>query len=97
MPVLRAGQDNLAKEHAVRAEDRHPATQEKARWFDFDHLPSDQRQVSVEFARMAQTLIARLLDGPQLTIALQKLLDSKDAAVRQAIVDAETRRDNVLP
>jgi hypothetical protein len=84
--------------HAIaNLENRHPATQEKARWFDYEHLPSDQRQVSVEFARMATTVIARLMDGPQLTIALQHLIDAKDAAVRQSIVDAETRRENVLP
>ena len=92
MPVLRAGVDNLSVEHAVKADDRHPATQEKARWFDYEHLPSEQRQVSVEFARLAQTMIARLKDGPQLTITLQRLIDAKDSAVRQSIVDEEERR-----
>lgn len=72
-------------------EDRHPAIHEKGRWFDYEHLKGNQRQVSAEFARLAQKLVQMLGDGPQHAIALQHLIEAKDAAVRQSIVDEEAK------
>lgn len=67
--------------------DRHPTTHEKARWFETGHLQPDQRQVVMEYARLAQKLIAMLRDGNELFDALDLLVKSKDAAVRQSLVD----------
>ena len=68
---------------------RHPATQEKMFWFGFGHLPDGHpREVSSLFATLAWTLLGELYDGPQLTIALDKLREAKDRAVSQAIVDS---------
>jgi hypothetical protein len=33
-------------------------------------------------------LLGKVADGPQLTIGLQRLIDAKDAVVRQAVADA---------
>lgn len=50
-------------------------------------LPAD---VSQRFYGYGCDLVESLHDGPQLTIALQHLIDAKDAAVRQAIADTST-------
>jgi hypothetical protein len=72
---------------------RHPATQEKMRWFSADHLPmGTPREVSKMCSQLAMALVQTLDDGPQLTIALQGLIETKDAAVRQALVDSGTVR-----
>jgi hypothetical protein len=76
-------------------ETRHIATQEKMLWFEYGHLPEGlPRQTSVRFATLAIDLIQSLQDGPQLTIALDKLRESKDRAVSQAIVDAKKAQGN---
>lgn len=72
----------------------HPATQRMLRWFAYDHLPKDLKAVSEHFAGLADLLVNGLspdgsmivyLEGPELTVALRKLLEAKDAAVRAAI------------
>lgn len=62
----------------------HPPTTAILRYFEYAHLPPHLQTVS----RLFQSLAARLaedLDGPELTVALRKLLESKDAAVRAAL------------
>jgi len=71
--------------------DRHPATLGLLRWFDFTHLPPHLAGVSGLFSHLAHELVDVLPDGPELTTALRKLLESKDAAVR-ARIEAEERR-----
>ena len=55
------------------------------RYFKFDHLPDDLKAVSAPFADLANRLVAALPPGPELSVALRKLLESKDAAVRAAL------------
>ena len=62
------------------------------RYFNFDHLPADLRKISQKFALLANTLIIDLPWTPERTVALRKLLESKDAAVRAA-VDARGATD----
>lgn len=69
----------------VSAEGRHPATQQLARWFTFDHLRDDLRPPSHACAELAQTMIDTLPDGPELSAGLRKLLEAKDCFVRAAI------------
>jgi hypothetical protein len=70
---------------------RHPAVQEKMRWLmSYDHLAAGNiRQTSARVCILAIGMLNTLCDGPQLTIGLQRLVDAKDALVRQAIVDGE--------
>jgi hypothetical protein len=71
---------------AVAADDRHPATQQVTRWFDYEHLPQGTaRHVSAMCAAMAGELLRELPDGPELTAGLRKLLEAKDCFVRAAI------------
>lgn len=56
------------------------------RYFDFEHLPEGPlRDTSAKFKPLAYELADLLPAGPEQTVALRKLLESKDAAVRAAL------------
>jgi hypothetical protein len=55
------------------------------RFFAYAHLPETLREVSRPFAELANTLCLILSRGPERSVALRKLLESKDAAVRSAL------------
>jgi hypothetical protein len=52
------------------------------KWFEYDHLPPTLRAVSQEFSLLAANIVAGTAPGPERTVALRKLLEAKDAAVR---------------
>lgn len=64
---------------------RHPGTQQAARWFAYDHLPPRLQVISKPCHDLAEELIGALPDGPELTFGLRQLLLAKDAFVRQAV------------
>ncbi|MBF8297396.1 MAG: hypothetical protein HW395_53 [candidate division NC10 bacterium] len=51
-------------------------------FFAFAHLPEHLQAVSVPFATLATEIVATLPRNPERTVALRKLLEAKDAAVR---------------
>lgn len=51
-------------------------------FFAWAHLPPHLAEVSRPFGEMAETIVATLPRNPERTVALRKLLESKDAAVR---------------
>lgn len=51
-------------------------------FFAYDHLPAPLQSVSAGFAALATTLVLSLPRNPERTVALRKLLEAKDAAVR---------------
>lgn len=55
-----------------------------AQFFAYAHLPPHLQAVSQPFAKLAETILG-LPRNPERTVALRKLLESKDAAVRAAI------------
>jgi hypothetical protein len=55
------------------------------RYFEFTHLPPRLQAVSMPFSELAHRLNTMLPPGPETTVALRKLLESKDAAVRAAL------------
>src|SRR6187401_563475 len=57
-------------------------TERLLKWFEFSHLPPALRVVSSKYSTMAKDLVDTIMPGPERTIALRKLLESKDAAVR---------------
>lgn len=75
--------------------DLHPATKELLDWFEFGHLSFKLRQVSAPFHALAHQLVAgfplvsggelKTIHGAELTVALRKLLEAKDCAVRAAL------------
>ena len=56
------------------------------RYFTYDHLTRPVlRDTSKVFHDLADALDRDLPDGPEKSVALRKLLESKDAAVRSAL------------
>ncbi|MDT0305079.1 hypothetical protein [Streptomonospora wellingtoniae] len=54
--------------------------------FAYAHLPTHLQAVSRPFADLAHHLVATLpADSVEVDVALRKLLESKDAAVRAAV------------
>ncbi|GMV44371.1 MAG: hypothetical protein AMXMBFR64_60870 [Myxococcales bacterium] len=51
-------------------------------WFEYAHLPSKLQDVSKPFAELAIRIVATLPRNPERTVALRKLLEAKDCAVR---------------
>lgn len=54
-------------------------------FFSFIHLPAHLQVASRPFAEMAQKIVETLPRNPERTVALRKLLESKDAAVRSLL------------
>ena len=75
----------------------HPAVTHVLQYFTYEHLQNEYftyehlqneflRNISKAFANLAHDLVElRELNGPELTVALRKLLEAKDAAVRAAL------------
>lgn len=59
--------------------------EEIMKWFEFDHLPGYLKPTSKAFYDLAQSVIGNIKPGPERTIALRKLLEAKDAAVRAVV------------
>jgi hypothetical protein len=51
-------------------------------FFAYDHLREDLKEVSKPFGQLARHLIEALPRNTERTVALRKLLEAKDAAVR---------------
>lgn len=54
-------------------------------YFTFEHLPEHLQEVSMSFAQLAAHIVRVVPRSPERTVALRKLLESKDAAVRAAL------------
>lgn len=54
-------------------------------FFAYDHLPDKLKVFSQPFGALAQHLVAVLPANPERSVALRKLLEAKDAAVRASI------------
>lgn len=54
-------------------------------FFDFKHLPPNLQEVSRPFAALAAQIDQNLPGNAEKTVALRKLLESKDCAVRAVI------------
>lgn len=51
-------------------------------FFEYAHLPEHLQEVSMWFGALAQSIVHRLPRNPERTVALRKLLEAKDCAVR---------------
>ena len=52
------------------------------KWFKYKHLPEELQEVSMPFRVLAEQVVRCVEPGPERTVALRKLLEAKDAAVR---------------
>ena len=69
--------------------DANPHTDQPPEWlrqfFKYDHLPPHLALVSAPFCELADRLIETLPRNPERTVALRKLLEAKDCAVRASL------------
>jgi hypothetical protein len=56
-------------------------------FFKYGHLPEHLRAVSQKFSFLAQALVTELPRNPERTVALRKLLEAKDCAVRAVLFE----------
>ncbi len=54
-------------------------------FFAYAHLPPHLQAVSRPFGELAQKIVDTLPRNPERTVALRKLLEAKDAAVRALV------------
>lgn len=57
-------------------------TPEILKYFAYAHLPEHLQAVSKPFGELAERIVAETNPGPEQSVALRKLLEAKDAAVR---------------
>lgn len=55
------------------------------RFFHYKHLPPALREVSAPFCQQARGMIDKLPRNAERTVALRKLLEAKDCAVRASL------------
>ena len=63
----------------------HPAITHVLKFFAYSHLPEKLQAVSKPFGDLAQQVAERAPDNQETTVALRKLLEAKDAAVRATL------------
>jgi hypothetical protein len=57
-------------------------------FFAYEHLRDDLRAISMPFGELAEHICETLPSNPERTVALRKLLEAKDCAVRAALYKA---------
>lgn len=62
----------------------HPATEAILSYFEYAHLPAHLHKYSAPICDIAHEY-ANLLEGPELTTGLRKLLEAKDCMVRAGL------------
>lgn len=73
------------KPEAVQGQSSVQTTDPIMQYFEYAHLPERLQAVSRPFGELAHQLVQALPRNPERTVALRKLLESKDAAVRAAL------------
>lgn len=58
-------------------------------FFRYEHLPPHLQEVSSSFSDLASKIVLDLPRNPERTVALRKLLEAKDAAVRARLFQGE--------
>lgn len=62
-----------------------PGPERMLKWFAYSHLPEKLQAASKPFCDLAEDLVGNTQSGPERTVALRKLLEAKDAAVRATL------------
>lgn len=66
--------------------DTSPAPDRMLKWFEYEHLENGPtRDASRMFEGLARVIVTAIRAGPERTVALRKLLEAKDAAVRATV------------
>jgi len=59
-------------------------------FFVYAHLPQHLQAISKPFGELAQNIVLTLPSNPERTVALRKLLEAKDCAVRAVLYKEPT-------
>jgi ferritin-like protein len=62
-----------------------PSVDTVLQFFTYEHLPPGLQHVSQQFHDLAQRVVRELPDNRERTMALRKLLEAKDCAVRAVL------------
>jgi len=54
-------------------------------YFKYEHLPPKLQEISRPFGELAQRIVDTIPMNPERTVALRKLLEAKDCAVRATL------------
>jgi len=84
--------EDIAKRQAMIA--RAPY-EDMLSFFDYKHLPEGLQNVSKPFNKLANSLVDQLPNHPQKMVALQRLLEAKDASVRIAVAKTKPQREKI--
>ncbi|MER9628395.1 hypothetical protein [Mesorhizobium sp. M0296] len=76
---------DLVEIWAVEGPKDEPPPEHVMQFFEFSHLPPTLKEISRPFSQMAEDIVRKLPRNQQRTMALNKLLEAKDAAVRAFI------------
>lgn len=92
-PIVQFG----TREHAEEiTRGRHPGVCDALQWLTFSHLPEQLQRYSATFYAAAVELVDSVrTDCPELTTALNKLIEAKDSAVRAGIKSITGRAGSV--
>lgn len=63
-------------------------------FFTFEHLPADAREVAAPFDGLAKQIVDMLPRNPERTVALRKLLEARECAIRAKRFQSEPPRPN---
>ncbi|MEM7621478.1 MAG: hypothetical protein AAF228_13710 [Pseudomonadota bacterium] len=64
-------------------------TESILQFFEYGHLPEHLQKISKPFCDMAHDIVQNIPRNPERTVALRKMLEAKDAAVRAQIFKIE--------
>lgn len=65
-------------------------------FFAYDHLPPHLRKVSEPFCTLAHQIVNDIPSNAERTVALRKLLEAKDCAVRAMLEVQETKPNDPI-
>lgn len=66
------------------------------RYFKYDHLPPFLQDASKPFSELADHIVETTMNCDQRDVALQKLLEAKDAAVRAKVDEMAVKRGETV-
>jgi len=94
---IQRGPEHGSNEDArQRTEGRHPGVRNALLWLTFRHLPPQLQGFSRPFYDLAAGLIIDITtDSPELTNALNKIIEAKDSAVRAGIFHQQGQAGSV--
>ena len=79
---LRESAEMKGQIEALKSKAESAPAERMLKWFAYSHLPEHLQQISAPFGELAIHITEAVVPGPERTVALRKLLEAKDAAVR---------------